>query len=88
MRLEDRPEAALRADPLARGGDRGTHFGRVVAVVVVDRHARSIGDQLHPAPGSGERPQPIGEGVEVGAEVARERQGRGRVEDVVGAGKA
>ena len=56
-----------RTDLLARGGERGAHLGRVVAVVVVDRHRRSIGDQLHAAPGSGERAQAIGEAVEIGA---------------------
>ena len=83
VRLEDRPQAAVGADLLARGGEGGAHLGRVVAVVVVDRHRRSIGDQLHAPPGSGERAQPLGQQLEVGAERAGHDQRRRGVEHVV-----
>ena len=75
------------ADLLARGTERRPNLGRVVPVVVVDRHRRSIGDQLHAAPGSGERAEPVAKQVEVGPEGSGHEQcGRG-VQHVVLAGE-
>ncbi len=83
VRLEDGPQPAIRSDALSRGLERRAHLGRVVRVVVEDRHAASIRDELHAASGSAERCQAIREPVEVRAEGAGQHQGRGGVADVV-----
>ena len=82
VRLEDRPQTSL-PHHLAHGSQGGAHLGRMVRVVVVDDHAGSIGDQLHPPSGSSEGPQALRQRVERGAQLMRQGDGRGGVQDVV-----
>ena len=55
----------------------------MVPVVVVDDHAGSIGDQLHPPSGSAERAQALRQRLQRRTELARHGQRGGRVQDVV-----
>ena len=65
------------------GADGGAHLRRMVRVVVVDDHAGSIRDQLHPPSGSGERLQPLRQRVQWGAQLTRQGQGGRGIEHVV-----
>jgi hypothetical protein len=71
------------ADLLAHGSQRGAHLRRLVRVVVIDDHAGSIRDRLHPSPGSGEGAQALRQPIERRSQLARHGQRRGSVQDVV-----
>ena len=69
VRLEEHAQPAPRKR-LPRGGDRGRDLGRVVGVVVDDRHASGLGDLEAP-------PRP-GEPAERGRRLRRDRRRRAR----------
>ena len=85
MRLEEHAQAGAR-EPLARRRDRGCDLGRVVAVVVDDRHLASGHREpvhLEPPPGAGEAPDRRGGGVARHAGELERRDRGARVATIV-----
>jgi hypothetical protein len=60
----------------ASGRDRRIHRGRVVSVVVDDRHARHARDDLEPASNAAVAPEPVRDRRERNAQLARDRDRR------------